>query len=176
MKCIHQLFSSTLLVLVSTMLISASVQAHLMVAQHGTLNFVEDGAFMVVSLPISAFDGVDDDADGSVSMIEFNSHRAAIVETIRQKVVLSDQQVSFSLEGIMLSPVVSHDASDGTISQLTVMGRFDLVGAKQGFRFQVALFGKQPDESLLKITATRKSDQQEHIFELTPTTTIDLFY
>jgi hypothetical protein len=54
-------------------------EAHLMVAQHGTLNVVDDGVFMVLSLPVSAFDGVDDDNDGKVSMLEFNNHRGAIV-------------------------------------------------------------------------------------------------
>ena len=41
--------------------------AHLMVAQQGTLNVVDDGAFVVMSLPISAFSSVDDDGDGKLS-------------------------------------------------------------------------------------------------------------
>jgi hypothetical protein len=49
--------------------------AHLMVAQHGTLNIVDDGVFMVLSLPISAFNGVDEDSNGKISMLEFNNHR-----------------------------------------------------------------------------------------------------
>ena len=61
-----------------------------MVAQHGTLNIVDDSTFMVLSLHISAFEGVDDDKDGKVSMVEFNSHRAAIVESVGQHVTLSD--------------------------------------------------------------------------------------
>ncbi|MDO6795819.1 hypothetical protein Q4601_16060, partial [Shewanella sp. 1_MG-2023] len=37
----------------------SSVQAHMMVAQHGTINLVDDGAFMVLSLPVSAFHFLD---------------------------------------------------------------------------------------------------------------------
>ena len=57
-----------------------------MVARHGTLNFVDDGAFMVLSLPMSAFEGIDDDGDGKVSMIEFNNHRTGIVGAVRHAV------------------------------------------------------------------------------------------
>ena len=39
-----------------------SAQAHLMVAQRGTLNFVGTGGFVVMSLPVDAFTGIDDDA------------------------------------------------------------------------------------------------------------------
>ena len=45
----------------------APAQAHLMVAQHGTLNLVGDGVYMVLSLPVSAFAGSDDDGDDKLS-------------------------------------------------------------------------------------------------------------
>jgi hypothetical protein len=41
-----------------------TAQAHLMVAQRGTLNFVGSGGFVVMALPVDAFTGVDDDGDG----------------------------------------------------------------------------------------------------------------
>ncbi len=56
------------------------------------------------------------------------------------------------------------------LSQLIVMGRFALSGAKGPLRFQVSLFGESSTDQLLKITATRMSDKQEHVFELTPET------
>jgi hypothetical protein len=168
MQIIHKYVPVTILVLILAVLISASAHAHLMVAQHGTLNFVDEGAFMVLSVPMSSFEGIDDDNDGEVSMIEFNNHRAAIVKSIGQDVTLSNKAGNLSLEGILLSPVVPHDTSDRSISQLTVMGRFVLADAHGAFRFQVGLFGEQPTEQLLKFTAIRKSDKQESVFELTP--------
>jgi hypothetical protein len=170
MRSIYKNMSVTLLVLIITVPMSPSVQAHLMVAQHGTLNIVDDGAFMVLSLPMSAFEGVDDDSDGKVSMVEFNNHRAAIVESVGQNVTLNNKEGNLSLQGIMLSPVVPHDSPEEAVSQLIVMGRFSLASAKGALRFQVGLFGKHSDEQLLKITMTRKSDNQEHVFELTPAT------
>jgi hypothetical protein len=124
MRSIYNNVSFTLLILILAVPMSPSAQAHLMVAQHGTLNIVDDGAFMVLSLPISAFEGVDDDSDGKVSMVEFNNHRGAIVESVGQNLTLSDKDGNLSLQGIMLSPVVPHDAPEEPLSQLIVMGRF----------------------------------------------------
>lgn len=45
MKSITKYAPFTLLILMLGALISSPVQAHLMVAQHGTLNFVDDGGF-----------------------------------------------------------------------------------------------------------------------------------
>jgi hypothetical protein len=168
MRSIYKNVSVSMLILILTAPVSPSARAHLMVAQHGTLNIVDDGAFMVLSLPISAFEGVDDDSDGRVSMVEFNNHRAAIVESVGQNVTLSDKEGNLPLQGIMLSPVVPHDAPEDQVSQLIVMGRFSLAGAEGALRFQTGLFGKQSTEQSLKITVTRNSDNHEHVFELTP--------
>lgn len=53
--------------LLSRGLLIGAAHAYLMVAQRGTLNLVGDGGFMVLSLPISAFTGIDDNADGQLS-------------------------------------------------------------------------------------------------------------
>jgi hypothetical protein len=122
---------------------SLSTRAHLMVAQHGTINIVDDGAFLVLSLPMPAFADVDENNDCKVSMLEFNLHRAAIIEMIKQNVSLSDNAGSLPLHGIMLSPVQPHHSSEKTISQLTVMGRFTLNDPASTLNFYTGLFGKK---------------------------------
>lgn len=155
---------------------SQTAQAHLMLAQHGTLNIVEDGAFMVLSLPISAFDGIDDDSDGKVSMLEFNRHRSALTQSIRQNVTLDDRQGSCSLHGIMFSPVTSHDSTSEPVSQLVVMGRFNLNDSVGALRFHIGLFGGAVAEQSLKITATRKGDEQKAVFELSPEASANVIF
>ena len=49
-----------------------TAHAHLMVEQHGTINFTNGGAFLVLSVPVSAFDGVEDDGDGALSAKELS--------------------------------------------------------------------------------------------------------
>ena len=168
MQFMHKLLSITAFALTLSLCIAPWAHAHLMVAQHGTLNIVDDGAFMVLSIPITSFKDVDDDKDGKVSMLEFNNHRASIIKTIRKNVRLSDGNGNRPLQGIMLSPVVSHDAPKATPSQLTVMGKFVLDGGHSALRFHVGLYGTQSTEQSLEITATRKSDNRKHVFELTP--------
>lgn len=92
------------LLLAGLLLVLPAAQAHLMVAQRGTINLVGDGAFMVLLLPVSAFDGVDDDGDGRLSSAEFMAHRVAIARAVQQQVQLLDAQGPRPLEGLMLTP------------------------------------------------------------------------
>jgi hypothetical protein len=42
--------------------------------------------------------------------------------------------------------------------------------------FKVGLFGGNATEQLLEITATRKFDSQEQVFELTPTMSVNALF
>ena len=84
--------------------------AHLMVAQQGTLNVVDGGAFMVISLPISAFTSVDDDGDGKLSREEFARHQADLRAAVMQGMQLRDSDGVRPLQGLMLTPVFSDEA------------------------------------------------------------------
>ena len=59
-------------------LTASLAHAHLVVSQRGTLNIVGDGAYMVLSLPVSALSGIDDDHDGLLSVNELRAHGASI--------------------------------------------------------------------------------------------------
>lgn len=142
--------------------------AHMMVAQHGSLNVVDDGVFMVLSLPVSAFDGIDDDKDGKLSKVEFTEHRTTIAKVISDQVVLQDKSGKLALQGMMLSLVNSHHSPKEPASQLIVMGRYPLVDPKSILQYQVALFGTGTSEQIFEITATRKSDNQKQTLELSP--------
>lgn len=152
--------------------VSYSAFAHLMVAQHGTVNIVDNGAFIVLSVPASAFYGVDEDDDGKVSMVEFNDHRAQIIESIRHNVVLSDNAGDLVLEGIMLSPEVAHDevfnGSSPRVEQITVMGRFALLDPNAAISLFVGLYGTKEAEQRLQVTGTRRADNAEHVLVLSP--------
>lgn len=139
-----------------------------MVAQHGTLNIVDGSVFMVLSLPVSAFSGVDDNDDGSVTMMEFNNHRAAIVASVKDNVVLSDAKERLFIQGIILSPVAQDDTAVASISQITIMGRFVLNDTVSALRFEVGLYGSDVAEKTLEIAATRSHDRRKDVFELTP--------
>jgi len=142
--------------------------AHIMVAQHGSLNIVDDGAFMVISLPISAFENIDDDRDGKLSNEEFTLHRASIINAVQEKITLKDKDGKIALQGIMLSPVTSHHAPQTPASQLVVMGRYTLLYPDSELEYQVELFGETSAEKVIEITATKKHHESEQVVKLSP--------
>lgn len=167
MKLNIKIVMSTFLTLLS-LLSSNSLYAHVMVAQHGTLNVAEDGVYMVISLPVSAFAGIDEDNDGKLSAEEFALHRLSIINTVHSKVTLKDESGKLALQGIMLSPVTDHHSPKAPASQLVVMGRFTVVKPNSVLEYQVSLFGQKAAEKSLEITATSKLDGRKQIVELSP--------
>ena len=156
----------TAFVILLSILFSQQLYAHMMVAQHGTLNVVDDGVFMVLSLPVSAFKGIDDDKDGKLSAEEFADHRPAIIKSIHNNIVLKDKSGKLALKGMMLSPVTSHHSPKSPASQLMIMGRYTIVEPNNEFEFEVKLFGKETIEKTLIITATRKESNSKQKVEL----------
>ena len=144
-----------------------SAHAHLMAAQHGTLNFVGDDVFMVLSLPVSAFSGVDDDGDGKLSMIEFGAHRAVIASAVMRNVKLLDEQGPRPLDGVMLSLATPNDAATQPAAQLVILGRFALTGQKGTLRFQARLFSIEAAERILRVTVTRGAKTETQLLVLT---------
>ena len=147
---------------------SASANAHLMPAQQGTLNFTDEYAFLVVSLPVTAFANLDRDDDGTVTMLEFNRHRAEIAGAVTSGIALVGGARRFRLEGVMLSPVIHESGPSATLDQLTVMGRFTLPEGVDGFEFSLELFGSARNERAVKMTASYRSAGLSHSFVLTP--------
>lgn len=148
-----------------------AAQAHLMVAQRGTLNIVNDGAFMVLSLPVLAFRGVDDDGDGRLSSAEFTAHRIAIADAVEANVTLSDAQGLRELQGLMLSLAPpDHEGAEEPSAQLVAMGRFDLADAdaQTPLQFKVGLFGPAANEQVYRVNASRLNKSEQHLMALSP--------
>jgi len=150
--------------------------AHMMVAQHGTLNVIDDGVFMVLSLPVSSFAGVDDDQDGKLSEAEFTLHRSVIAKLVNENVILKDSTGKLTLQGMMLSLVTSHHSPKQPASQLVVMGRYALVDPSSLLQYQVDLFGNKAAEQSLDITATRKMDNKKQTLKLSPNNNQMMFF
>ncbi|MEL0659503.1 hypothetical protein V6255_10180 [Psychromonas arctica] len=143
--------------------------AHLMVPENGTLNFVDDNVYVVLSLPISAFKGIDDDHDGHVSLKEFNDHRTEISANVMHNVYLSDVNNKFNIDGLLLNPTASHE-NTAEIDELTIMGRYSLPTPDIKVSFSVKLFSVHKKLQHYDITATNKKQALHNKFQLNPTT------
>lgn len=145
-----------------------------MVAQRGTLNVVETGVFMVLSLPVSAFAGIDDNDDGWLSVKEFTQHQASIRTAVERGVSLSDHDGPLLLQGLMLTPSPPDTAPPGVennaAKQIVIMGRFALrsVSATDVAQliFNTRLFGHSPDEQVLQIGLTYPAQGWSHSLNL----------
>ncbi len=158
---------STILVLSSALLSIQNSNAHLMVAQQGTINIEGENAYVVVSVPISAFKEIDTNQDHQVTMIEFNNSRNLVTQKIKQNFMLVDEDKSAHLIDILLSPVQDHHSKVDYFEQLTVMGKFDVSNFSNKFKLTTDLFGFKSSEKTLKITLLRKKDQFKQVVLLT---------
>lgn len=138
----------------------SAVHAHLIVSQRGTLNIVGDGAFMVLSLPVSAFKGIDDNADGLLSIDELRAHAPAIETQIKSGVVLENSQGVKKLDGLMLNTVPPGNDHTAPGKQIVALGRFGLEPESSDLKLTLRLFGVGADECTEQITVTKGSRSQ----------------
>ena len=146
-------------------MVVTTVSAHLMVEQHGTVNFANGGAFLVLSVPVSAFDGVDDDADGALSAKELSRHTSEVEQQIHASVQLLDESGEpLPLQGLLMSLVPPDHAPTAPASQLIVLGRFPITDAMTSLGLRIALQGEAPEEQQFNITATCDGQSREMAF------------
>lgn len=68
--------------------LSHTASAHLMPAGQGTINIRENSAYALISIPVAALSGFDDDGDGRMSLAELNRHRDALLRQIDARLTL----------------------------------------------------------------------------------------
>jgi hypothetical protein len=144
----------------------SAAHAHLVVAQHGTLNIVGNGAYMVLSLPVSALTGFDDDHDGLLSTNELRAHGASIEAQIKQGVALESDQGHSELEGVMLNTAPPDSTPSAPSTHLVVLGRFSLSAQAAELKLSLRLFGIRAAEQTEHISVTRGAQSQ--LITLTP--------
>jgi hypothetical protein len=165
-----QLLKGWLAACLGCLMCITSAQAHWMTAQQGTLNIVGEAAFMVLSVPVSAFTAVDDDGDGALSKAELVAHAGTVRQQLKEGVQLFQGEQALPLY-LMMVDVVGHDnALEAPSAQLMVMGRFQMRdGSSDGapertrpdnMRLHFNLFGRASDEQAQDIRITRQEDAQ----------------
>lgn len=144
----------------------SAAQAHLVVSQRGTLNIVGDGAYMVLSLPVSSLSGFDDNQDGLLSVDELRAHGASIESQIKQGVALDSNQGRSALEGVMLNTAPPDSTPAAPSTHLVVLGRFAIPAQATELKLALRLFGTRADEQTEQIAVTRGTQSQ--LITLTP--------
>ena len=159
-------FASALLTVLLWMTLWSPAQAHLMVAQRGTINLVNDGAYMVLSLPATAFAGADEDGNGALSSAELARHASAMQQQILQKAQLFAGEQPLPLQGLMLQLSPSDEPGADEARQVIALGRFQLPAPTPSLRFRLGLFGTGPDEQSQAITVSQGSTAQRMVLSV----------
>ncbi|MBV5296816.1 MAG: hypothetical protein JZU64_01455, partial [Rhodoferax sp.] len=166
MSLMRQRWFSLVLVLVLAWGAASAAQAHLVVSQRGTLNIVGNGAYMALSLPVSALAGFDDNQDGLLSVSELCGHAASIQAQIQQGVSLRSDQGASTLEGLMLNTAPPDSNPSAPSTHMLILGRFTIHPQATGLALTLRLFGTGADEQTEQITVTRGTEAQ--LITLTP--------
>ncbi|HVZ42697.1 MAG TPA: HupE/UreJ family protein [Ramlibacter sp.] len=143
---------------------AAPAWAHLMPAQQGTIHFVGDKAFVLVSLPVSAFGG-DDDGDGLISREELRAHRAAFQQRASDGFRMRDGAAAASR--LMMQLIAdTHSQGEPNASHLVMMATYQFAGMPSAPRVECDLFGASEDERRLALVALREGESEPVV--LTP--------
>lgn len=146
-------------------LLPLQASAHLMMPQRGTLNFVDGGAYMVLSLPVTAFPYTDEKGDHLISQQAFGKYQQRMAKDIEAYVQLLDDQGPLQLEGTFLNFTPPDNDPSGSVSQIVVLGRFNLRhpddAHRAALRLRMKLFGTAADEQSVTATVTRVNPQTQ---------------
>ncbi len=146
------------------LIFASRAQAHLLVAQNGTLTISQEGTWLAVSLPASAFAKLDPNKDG-VDETELAHGQRAVKERVRRDFRLVDIDGPLMLRDIVINLSKPHN-TDATATPLLVLGRFDASKRPQTLRLSATIFGRSKTERVLKLRV--RSGDRTHTHELTP--------
>jgi len=138
--------------------LATKAAAHLMAAEQGTINVVGDSAFVVLSVPVSALHGFDDDQDGLLSMSELKAHQADLRAEIDRRLVVTDGEVVASTVVLDLALSPQHESVQDRADQLVTLKHASWGHVPTDLHLACDLFGSQASERALTITATRNRE------------------
>ena len=141
---------------------ASSAMAHMMPAQQGTLNVLDNAVFTVLSLPLSAFPGNDDNSDGRLSPAEVLAHAAAMQAEIPRRVRLYDDGQAGRADFVQVS--AEHDERDSLSNagstHVLVLMKTSFDAPPRALRIEADVWGTAASERQLTMKATRGTDAE----------------
>ena len=128
-------------------------RADLLPAQNATLSLIDSSIYVVVSTPVSALTGIDDNADGLISNAEMTKHSADIQNQFQKRFSLTD-------EGNLGTPVLTLvndpgiNAPPAGYPYLVILQRINFTRPPTHLLLTTDLFGTKKGEDKLTLTAT----------------------
>ncbi len=151
----------------------AASQAHLMPQQQGTVNVVGPAAFVVISVPVTALSGIDDNRDARLSEGELARHRDLITAQVRTRFVIIShgEKAAGQVLQLLAEPDERFSAGSGTVSDsgagyFLALMRYSLVTEAGALTIETDLFGLLAHQKQLTLKLSRGLETEAAI--LTP--------
>jgi hydrogenase/urease accessory protein HupE len=148
-------FGWALLALAACTFFPRTAAAHLLPPQNATIHAVGDKVYAVVSVPVSALSGVDDNGDGRLSAAELRRHQADISRQFMQRFEL---RMAKETGRVLTSWVLSPQTGGGPLEPMTyvvVLETIQFSRSVDALVLRTDLFGGGDQEATLSIRATR---------------------
>jgi hydrogenase/urease accessory protein HupE len=140
--------------LMAFMISPAPSWADLLPAQNATLNLVDSSVFVVVSTPVSALSGVDDNGDGLLSTTERIQHDLAIQKQFTARFHVTDGGTSGNVTGTLVADPNVEGVTAAGPSYVVVLQRINFKTAPTQLTVGTDLFGTNKGEQQITLRAT----------------------
>jgi len=168
--------SMVVAMLVAMAVLASTAWAHMMPAQQGTLNIVENAVFAALSLPVSALSDVDDNRDARLSTAELAAHTVAIQEEVTKRFRIANGGTPGRIDLVM--PMAEPDERDSTSSagsmHVLVLMKATFDAPPSALQLETDLFGTAANEQQFTFKATRGKDAE--VVVLTPRRSTHTFF
>ena len=127
-NCLYRRFFRNLWCAVqcSLWLAPLALSAHVVETGHGTFSLTGKQVFAAISIPVAAFTGADDNADGVLDWAEIQAHQADLITQVQRGLVLEGDGRKAVWSQMLLSPAEPGNPAAGTASsapsQLVAVG------------------------------------------------------
>jgi hypothetical protein len=135
------------------LLFPLSGRADLLPAQNATLTLVDASVYLVVSTPVTALTGVDDNQDGLLSTTEIETHNSAIAQQFQKRFLLTEDGKSGTTNLTMVRDPGS-SALPGGFSYVVVLQQISFPTPPKRLQLTTDLFGTNKGEDKLTLQAT----------------------
>ena len=141
------------------LLLSTTAQAHLMPAQQGSLNLLDQAVFAVVAIPVSALPAaVDSDRDGRLSAAELQAPEVNAQLLQRMRLFDGEQAGRVDFIQVMAEQDERNPASAAGGGHFILMAKFSFSAPPLALRIETDLFGAAASEQQLTLKASRGSE------------------
>ncbi len=127
--------------------------AHLLPAQNATLNLIGKRAYLVVSVPVSALSGVDDNSDGLLSGEELDRHKAEIGRQVSARFQASSPDGTAKPGFVWVVNPQTDAASPPPTPYLVVLSGVEFAKPPTTVTVRTDLFGRAVGEGLMTLRA-----------------------